>query len=188
MIVILVGASGTGKDSVATELIHRYGFKCIVSYTTRLPRENEQNGVSYFFIDGMQFDAMQKQGDFAETDRYSGDRYYGSRTIDYKIDGNVVKILTPNGIRQLLKKIPREECYIVYLYSPLEVKCQRYIAREKNSFDIEKLIELTRRSIADTEMFRWMAEEADLCIENDDTITIEEIANLIVTELAEWEV
>lgn len=180
MIVILVGASGTGKDSVAKILKERYDYKTVISCTTRKPREEEIDGVDYHFISIEAFEEIMSTGGFVEVDKYSGDRYYGSSVVDYSMDCDCVKILTPNGVRQFVENYNVTDYYIVYLYSPLAVKCKRYIEREKKNFNIDMLIELMRRSIADEEMFRGFENVADLCIENDESCKLEEIADLIV--------
>jgi guanylate kinase len=41
-IYLIVGRSGFGKDTVVDCLCERYGYKRIISYTTR-PRRNEQD-------------------------------------------------------------------------------------------------------------------------------------------------
>lgn len=186
MIIILVGSSGTGKDTLAQHLVDRYGYKRVISYTTRKPREGEMDGIHYHFVSQDKFDSMKRNNQFIETDNYSGSRSYGSAYRDYCVDNNLVKILTPNGVRQLVKNRLRDNFFVVYLQSPLTVKCKRYIEREKKTFDIDKLIELTRRSIADEEMFRGFKDEADLIVDNDDTTTIEEIANVIINEAEEF--
>lgn len=54
-IVLLVGISGAGKDTIKTQLLTSGDFMDIVSHTTRAPRSNngyiEQDGVDYHFID-----------------------------------------------------------------------------------------------------------------------------------------
>ena len=54
-IVLLVGISGAGKDTVKRRLLEDNDFADIVSYTTRQPRQNagvlETPGVVYHFID-----------------------------------------------------------------------------------------------------------------------------------------
>ena len=44
MIIVLLGASGSGKSTIENQLSTQYGFEKIVSYTTRKPRNNEDNG------------------------------------------------------------------------------------------------------------------------------------------------
>lgn len=44
-----MGAGCSGKDH-AKNLLKNFGFKSDISYTTRLPRIGETNGIDYFFI------------------------------------------------------------------------------------------------------------------------------------------
>jgi guanylate kinase len=54
-IILLVGISGAGKDTIKKELLARPDFRDIVSHTTRPPRMNngimELPDVDYHFID-----------------------------------------------------------------------------------------------------------------------------------------
>ena len=48
--VILVGASASGKSVVAKDMIKRYGFSKVVTYTTRSIRVGEVNNIDYHFL------------------------------------------------------------------------------------------------------------------------------------------
>ncbi len=47
--LLLVGKSASGKDTIQKELI-KMGMKAVVSYTTRSPRKGEIDGIAYHFI------------------------------------------------------------------------------------------------------------------------------------------
>lgn len=78
-IVLLVGISGAGKDSIKKALLRSSDFNEIVSHTTRAPRENtgvlEQDGVDYNFIDDEQAKHMLEQGGFIEAKFVHGTVY-----------------------------------------------------------------------------------------------------------------
>jgi guanylate kinase len=59
LLVVLSGPSGVGKDSVLDELARRgRHFHRVITCTTRAPRENERDGVDYYFVSDAEFDAM----------------------------------------------------------------------------------------------------------------------------------
>jgi len=78
-IVLLVGISGAGKDTIKHRLLETNEYHHIVSHTTRAPRENhgvfEQDGVEYHFISKEQAADMIRRGEFVEVKQYSGNIY-----------------------------------------------------------------------------------------------------------------
>ena len=48
----MVGPSGAGKGTLIEDLkkLHESKFGFSVSYTTRAPRQGEENGVHYYFV------------------------------------------------------------------------------------------------------------------------------------------
>lgn len=137
MIIVLLGASSSGKSTIESELSTHHGFSKIVSYTTRQPRNNEKNGKDYFFIDNKMFEEFLSRGLFAEFDEYSQNRLYGTLKSDY-VDGDKVVVLTPNGLRQLKKNCPNEKIFTVLVEANLGTRIKRYIDRcgvDKFNFD-----------------------------------------------------
>jgi guanylate kinase len=63
-----VGPSGAGKGTLIGKLTKKYPdrFGFSVSYTTRAPRKNEQDGVHYFFVDHAKFQSKIENNDFIE--------------------------------------------------------------------------------------------------------------------------
>ncbi len=59
LFVVLSGPSGAGKDAVLDEMARRgHAFHRVITCTTRPPRENEHDGVDYFFATDAEFDAL----------------------------------------------------------------------------------------------------------------------------------
>ena len=73
--IVLVGESASGKSSIERNLVDNYGYKKIVSYTTRQPRQGEVDGIDYHYISESQFIKLQKEGYFAEVGEYNGWHY-----------------------------------------------------------------------------------------------------------------
>lgn len=66
-VVVIAGPSGSGKNSVITEIVKRYR-NCVrlVTATTRMMRPGEQDGVDYHFLSQEKFDAELAAGDVPE--------------------------------------------------------------------------------------------------------------------------
>jgi guanylate kinase len=67
-IVVIAGPSGSGKNTLINRLVARQPrIGKLVTVTTRLPREGEQEGKDYFFYTPEQFDAALAEGDLVGT-------------------------------------------------------------------------------------------------------------------------
>jgi guanylate kinase len=109
-VYIISAPSGSGKSTLvnrARQIVPDLDFS--VSYTTRPPRGNEQNGREYFFVSRADFEQMIKNGDFLEYADVFGN-YYGTakhylekakqRKHDLLLDIDV------QGAAQIKQKIP----------------------------------------------------------------------------------
>lgn len=78
-ILLLVGISGAGKDTIKHKLLDTGKYHHIVSHTTRPLRENagvmEQDGLEYHFISHEKAVEMLGAGAFVEAKKYSGNVY-----------------------------------------------------------------------------------------------------------------
>lgn len=78
-IVLLVGISAAGKDTIKKRLLKDDTFRDIVSHTTRAPRDNngvsEQDGVDYHFVSLDQAEAMVVAHEFIEAKFVHGTVY-----------------------------------------------------------------------------------------------------------------
>ena len=172
MIIVLLGASGSGKSTIENELSVHHGFEKIVSYTTRQPRENEENGKDYWFVDNDTFIEIMNRDLFAEHDEYSQNRLYGTLKSDY-VEGNKVVVLTPNGLRQLKKNCHNEDIFTVLVESSLGTRIKRYIDRVGvNKFTYDDKNEIASRVERDFSMFLGLEKEVDLVVDNDDGTNI----------------
>lgn len=96
-IVLLVGISGAGKDTIKHQLLDQPGFMDIVSHTTRAPRENrgvmERDGEAYHFISEATASDMIDRHEFVEVKFVHG-TIYGTSVAAIKRIKNAGNIAT----------------------------------------------------------------------------------------------
>lgn len=79
LLLIFTGPSGAGKNTVMTHLRNTFPeLKKAVTYTTRPPRPNEQDGVDYRFVSRDEFFAKVESGEIMEYEQVYNDYFYGS--------------------------------------------------------------------------------------------------------------
>jgi len=165
-VLCLIGETASGKSTIEKELSEN-GYKKLVSYTTRKIREGEIDGIDYHYVTNEEFDKMKAGELFAEWDEYGGMesiRQYGTVKQDYNNNSEPrIAVLTMCGFEQL--KANKIECTSFYIKCSFRIRLIRYISREKE-FNIAKLLELVRRSIADAEIFKGIEKKVDYVIDN----------------------
>lgn len=74
LVVVITAPSGSGKTTIYKKLLKmREDMSFSVSYTTRQRREEETDGVDYFFISREKFEKKIERGDFTEWAEVHGD-------------------------------------------------------------------------------------------------------------------
>ena len=160
--IALVGASATGKSTVEKILQEEYGIKRCVSVTTRPMRNYEVNGEHYYFISEQNFEEMSDEGLLAEETCFNGWRY-GLEVAEIEYGGVVV--IEPNGLKQIIDNVGRENVFVVYLIYPDKQRLIRSLVdRDDNNVD-----EVIRRFQADGKDMHGMEWNADVTIVNHDS-------------------
>lgn len=78
LLIILTGKTTSGKDTIMARLLSKYpDLKRVISTTSRPIRDNEKNGVDYYFVTEAEFNRKRQNGDFIEYIEY-GDNLYGT--------------------------------------------------------------------------------------------------------------
>lgn len=122
-LLLLVGITGAGKDTVSTHLESRGGFHRIVSHTTRPPRENlgvmEVDGHHYHFITLDEAARMLEQQAFVEA-KYVHGKVYGTSVAEFeKIAAESAVAMTDldfQGVREYLAIKP--DTHAIFLLPP----------------------------------------------------------------------
>ena len=140
-LLILVGCSASGKDTVMNWLVKEFDVKPVISYTTRPIRDCEIEGREYHFITEEEFDRMKDNDEFIETRVYktvNGNWYYGlpKSGIDLEDDNNYITILDFDGLLELetwLRSIGQiDKLTSIYIDVTEQNRLIRCLNREQN--------------------------------------------------------
>lgn len=123
-LLIFSAPSGSGKSTIIHWLMDEHPelkLKFSVSATSRLPRENEQNGVDYFFLTPEEFRQRIEKDEFLEYEEVYEDRFYGTlkEQVEKELDGgrNVVFDVDVKGGCNI-KKFYGENSMSIFIQPP----------------------------------------------------------------------
>lgn len=150
-IVALFGPAGSGKDYIQKKIMNTHWGKNnlheIISYTTRPPRENEVDGVHYYFITNEHFMEKTTNKKMLGYKSFRG-WYYGTSLDNLDINKINIGVFNKNEIEAILK---REDCEIlpIFIYTYDKLRLMRQLVREINP----DCYEICRRFQTDREDF-----------------------------------
>lgn len=164
--VVLSAPSGTGKTTIARELMARrtdVGYS--VSCTTRQPRLTEAADADYHFLTDDDFVARQARGEFAEWALVHGRRYGTLRSEVQRVldtGRHVLMDIDVQGARQFVVSFPSS--VLVFVLPPsLEALVERLRAR--NTETDAQLAERLRNAhgeLQDVERYHYVVVNDDL--------------------------
>jgi guanylate kinase len=117
--LIVSSPSGAGKTTLTTALLKQLPeLRFSVSHTTRKPRQNEQDGREYHFVDRAQFLKLIEQGAFLEWAEVHGNLYGTGRA---ELDRNehargIIFDIDHQGARQIKSSEP--DAVAVFILPP----------------------------------------------------------------------
>mgnify|MGYP005810372595 CR=1 FL=1 len=117
LLVVISGPSGVGKDAVVKALQQRnFPMHFVVTMTSRKPRDNEVDGVDYWFVTREKFEEMIRQDQFLEYANVYQDykgipRAQVAKALESKKD--VVLRLDVQGAKTIRKLFP--ESLLIFL-------------------------------------------------------------------------
>ena len=136
LLIVISGASGTGKGTVCKELLARErGVAFSVSATSRAPREGEQDGREYYFRTRAEFEAMIAEGAFLEYADVYGN-YYGTPLAPIEArrsaGEDILLEIDTQGALNVMERCP-DGTFIFLLPPSLEELCHRITGRGTES-------------------------------------------------------
>lgn len=139
--IIIVGASGSGKDHLRKFLVENKKMKYSPKTTTRPKRSSEIDGVDYHFITESEFTSKLDKNGFKVYEIHMNDKseswYYGIDKENF--DNNQVFIMTP-GELSFLSEEDRKKCFVVYIDIDENTRRSRISSRMDSNDSIDRRI------------------------------------------------
>ena len=119
-LIVISAPSGTGKTTVVKKLLQQSNnLEASVSFTTRKMRENEKEGLDYFFVSEKTFTNMIQNDDFLEHATVFGN-FYGTekKSVSENLQKgvNVILEIDWQGALQIKSSMP--SCMMIFLIPP----------------------------------------------------------------------
>jgi guanylate kinase len=167
LILILSSPSGAGKTTLAKKIeLSDRNFKISVSYTTRIPRTNEIDGVDYNFVTIKKFKELSSQDKFLEQVKVFGNYY---ATLKGPIEDNLAKGIDYlfdidwQGTEQV-KKIMPSDIVSVFILPPsiddLESRLKK--REEKNKELINQRMKMAKDEIKHWKDYKYIVVNKDV--------------------------
>lgn len=181
LLIVISGPSGAGKDTVLRELKKReLPLHFVVTATNRPPRDDEVNGVDYFFISTDEFIHMIENDELIEYARVYDD-YKGVPKEQlrqaFASGKDVIMRVDVQGAATIRKKYP--DAILIYLTSSDENLVRRLMDRASDDEDSQRV----RVAMAKKEIDRLP--EFDYKVENEENelgVTVDSIESIISCE------
>lgn len=180
--IVLIGKTASGKDTILRKLVDEYGYHKLVTYTTRPMRKKEKQDIDYHFISEKDFLKKVDSGFFLEYRKYITDDgvwYYGSAVSDYKkADEKTIVILTPSGLDCLKILLNRNGIDINNITS-LYIYANDNTIKERLKKRGDKLKESDRRISTDRRDFSNATNIVDRIFYNNKSNNIDDVTKSI---------
>ncbi len=179
ILFVISAPSGTGKTTICERLLKSLpNLKMSISHTTRSPRQDEKDGVNYFFVNREQFEKMIQNDEFVEWAEVYGNLYGTSKKIISDLINAGVDILLDidtQGAKNIKKLYP--DIVLIFILPPsLEELERRLKNRNEDSETIKKRLSKATNEIAQYEFY-------DYAVINDNLETaINEVLSIINAE------
>ena len=140
MLYCIVGETSRGKDTFAKYLKDKYGLKAVCSYTTRVPRVGETQGVEHHFISKIEAQIIldYKKDEIAAYTEIGNVQYF---TLTDDLKSADTYIIDPSGVAYLKEKYKDSlDLCVIYITCPEMVCRQRALKRGDLSDVLDKRI------------------------------------------------
>ncbi|WP_129045683.1 guanylate kinase [Companilactobacillus metriopterae] len=146
-VIVITGASGTGKTTVSQYLKDKYNIPSVITHTTRKPRDGEVNGIDYYFESTNSFE----ENHYLERVEYSNNKYGSSiEGLNKMWESNdlISIVLDTAGAVSYYNKY-KENCVVIFLDLDEEIISDRLVNRgdEERRIDLRLSSEEFKRDL-----------------------------------------
>lgn len=183
--LIISGPPAVGKKTLIAKMANSYpeAFGFCISHTTRLPRDDEQDGVNFHFVSKEKFNVMLQSGSFiAHTEEDNGDMY-GTSVVSIAAVRSTGKICVLDVNVEAVKKIKNTNITPRYLFvKPPSLDELENRIRDRGTADIDDVDAMLKSAMNDME-YGTRAGNFHKVLLNDD---LDECYEELVRVLYEW--
>ena len=158
--IVIAGASGVGKTTVANLILEKGGFDLVRSATTRPPREDGNYG-EYLYLSREDFLKRVDKGEMLEFTEYGGNLYGTPKSEIERIysEGKLpLLIVDLLGIRSFYEKRDEFAYKAFYIYEDINVIEKRLYNRELSTPTPDGLLNFFKRKNANIADFSRLPE------------------------------
>jgi guanylate kinase len=152
VLLLIIGRTASGKDSLVNKLCEHTGLQAVISYTTRPRRENE--GDTHIFTTKAAYEQRKADGNIAAYTEIAGNLYW--TTVD-QLYMNDIYIIDYDGMKTLKAlNLPNLRLVSIYINVPDKIREERALNYRKDNKEVFRI-----RNFSETRQFREMLKNAD---------------------------
>lgn len=152
VLLLIIGRTASGKDTLVNKLAERTGLKQLISYTTRDRRQNE--GDTHKFVSEADYQEMLTNNQVAVDSNIAGNYYWSVIPQLYDADIYIVDYVGYKKLKNL--NLPNLRLVSVYINVPDDIRKERALNHRKD--DRHKFMQ---RDFDERQQFREMLKNAD---------------------------
>ena len=151
-LLLVLGRTASGKDSLVNKLCERTGLKQLISYSTRPRRDNESD--THIFVSEDEYQTMLINGDVAVDTNIAGNYYWSTIEQLYETDIYIIDYVGYKKLKEL--NLPNLRLVSVFVNTPDKIREERALSKRKD----DKFV-FRKRSLDEAAQFREMLKNAD---------------------------
>jgi len=163
---VISGSSGVGKGTVIERFLKKNPDFCLsISYTTRAIRQNETDGLNYFYITNEEFQKCIANDEFLEWAEFAGNLYGTKKQfVEQCLRDNRDVILEIDTKGALQVKLKTLEAVLIFIkppsYEELETRLRGRQTEDEET--IQKRLEIVREELVLSHNFDYIIVNDDL--------------------------